>query len=124
MRMGQVWLKADVDGGNVSTHRGGHGSVLAVTTQNAGPDGLLGTADDVTAPLNPLQGVQVSSDRSYDRSCQSSADRVRNFTSRHTAGANFLFADGSVRLIRDGIDFRTYQALSTIRGGEAITGGY
>jgi prepilin-type N-terminal cleavage/methylation domain-containing protein/prepilin-type processing-associated H-X9-DG protein len=42
------------------------------------------------------------------------------FRSNHPGGCNFLFADGSVRFIVDGIDFGMYQALSTRDGGEVI----
>jgi prepilin-type processing-associated H-X9-DG protein len=121
--MGQVWSKASFDGRAGLGNRGGRGSVLAVTTQNAGPDGILGTADDELAPLNPLKrGVQVSVDTSLDNSCSNRNDRVREFASLHPGGANFVFADGSVRFVRDTIDFRVYQALSTIQGGEVIAG--
>jgi len=121
VQMGQVWSKADFDGFAMLGNRGGRGSVLAVTTQNAGPDGVFGTADDVQAPLNPLRrGVQVSVDWSLDNSCSNSNDRVREFASLHAGGANFLMADGSARFVRDTIDFRIYQALSTIQGGEII----
>jgi prepilin-type processing-associated H-X9-DG protein len=121
--MGQVWSKADFDGrfGN----RGGRGSVLAVTTQNPGPDGVFGTADDVLAPLNPFpQGVQVSVDVSQNNSCDNPDDRVREFASPHTGGANFLMADGSVRWVTQTVDFRIYQALSTIQGGEVVPGDF
>jgi prepilin-type N-terminal cleavage/methylation domain-containing protein/prepilin-type processing-associated H-X9-DG protein len=43
-----------------------------------------------------------------------------SFHSKHTSGANFCFADGSVRFINNGIDLNTYRALSTIHGGEPI----
>jgi prepilin-type N-terminal cleavage/methylation domain-containing protein/prepilin-type processing-associated H-X9-DG protein len=43
-----------------------------------------------------------------------------SFHSKHQNGANFCFADGSVRFINDSIDLTTYRALSTIRGGEVI----
>lgn len=125
MQMGQVWSKADFNGRQGFGNRGGRGSVLAVTTQNAGSDAVLGTADDVLAPLNPFRrGIQVSVDLSVDNSCNNPNDRVREFASLHSSGANFLMADGSVRFITDTIHFRTYQALSTIQGGEAIAGDF
>ncbi len=42
------------------------------------------------------------------------------FASGHPAGGNFAFGDGHVGYISELIDFPTYQALSTINGGEAI----
>ncbi len=40
------------------------------------------------------------------------------FYSFHTGGAHFVFGDGSVRFIISSVDGATYQALSTISGGE------
>ena len=42
------------------------------------------------------------------------------FGSRHSAGANFCFGDGHVVFIPDNIDMPTYQAMSTIAGGENL----
>jgi prepilin-type processing-associated H-X9-DG protein len=42
------------------------------------------------------------------------------FRSDHPAGCNFLFGDGAVKFLRDGIDHPTYQALSTRAGGEVV----
>ena len=61
MEMGQVWSKASFDGLNETGHQGGHGSVLAVTAQNPGPDGIYETSDDVLAPLNQTP-IDVSID--------------------------------------------------------------
>jgi prepilin-type N-terminal cleavage/methylation domain-containing protein/prepilin-type processing-associated H-X9-DG protein len=43
-----------------------------------------------------------------------------HYWSYHPPGANFLMADGSVRMISYSINFTTYQALSTRRGGEIL----
>ena len=43
-----------------------------------------------------------------------------SFHSMHPAGANFCFADGTVRYIDDGINLATYRALATARGGETV----
>jgi prepilin-type processing-associated H-X9-DG protein len=38
----------------------------------------------------------------------------------HTGGANILFADGSVRFVRDSITLNTLAALVTKSGGEVV----
>jgi len=118
--MGQVWSKADFDGINAAGHNGGRGSVLAVTAQNPGPDGLFGGSDDVAAPLNALPAA-VSMDNAPGDDCQDPLDRVRGFYSFHNGGANFLMGDGSVQFVRETIDPVLYRALSTIDGGEVAT---
>jgi prepilin-type N-terminal cleavage/methylation domain-containing protein/prepilin-type processing-associated H-X9-DG protein len=49
-----------------------------------------------------------------------------HFGSQHSggSGANFAFADGSVRWLSANISIVTFQRLSTIAGGEVINGGY
>jgi prepilin-type N-terminal cleavage/methylation domain-containing protein/prepilin-type processing-associated H-X9-DG protein len=42
------------------------------------------------------------------------------FYSFHPGGANFLLGDGSVRFIRGSVNPATYQALSTVGGGEIL----
>jgi len=46
------------------------------------------------------------------------------FSSNHSGGTNFVFLDGSVKLIRDGIDPLTWRAICTPEGGEVISGNY
>jgi prepilin-type N-terminal cleavage/methylation domain-containing protein/prepilin-type processing-associated H-X9-DG protein len=43
------------------------------------------------------------------------------FKSRHPGGANFALADGSVRFLSETIDYKTYNALGTKAGGEAVS---
>jgi prepilin-type processing-associated H-X9-DG protein len=50
--------------------------------------------------------------------------RLGAYGSGHGGGANVLFADGSVRFLRDGMSLTTLQALSTRAGGEVISGDY
>jgi prepilin-type processing-associated H-X9-DG protein len=50
--------------------------------------------------------------------------RMALFRGDHTGGVNFLFADGSVHFIANGLDLATYQALSTRNGGEVVSGNY
>ena len=44
-----------------------------------------------------------------------------NAQSYHPGGANFLFTDGSVKMIKDSIDMKTYWALGTRNYGEVIS---
>jgi len=46
---------------------------------------------------------------------------VYSFRSRHSGGANFAIADGSVRFVAQGMDLNLYRALATHSGGEAVS---
>jgi prepilin-type N-terminal cleavage/methylation domain-containing protein/prepilin-type processing-associated H-X9-DG protein len=60
---------------------------------------------------------------------RSSASSVKcqyawGFGSWHAGGTNFVFGDGSVKLIADNINYLTFRYLGTPDGGEPITGEY
>jgi prepilin-type N-terminal cleavage/methylation domain-containing protein/prepilin-type processing-associated H-X9-DG protein len=44
-----------------------------------------------------------------------------SFSSRHTGGANFLFADGSIRFVRQSLSPQAFSAMGTRAGGEVIS---
>lgn len=117
--MGQVWSKADFDGTNETGFQGGRGSVIAVTAQHFGADGVWDTVDDLLTPMNS-EPADVSIDWTVDDNEQDLLDRVRGFYSFHPGGSVFAFADGSVSFVGDSIDLRTYRHLSTKSGDEIV----
>lgn len=50
--------------------------------------------------------------------------RTTGFSSFHPGGCNFVFADGSVHFLVNGISSNTLKALTTRAGGDIVTGGY
>jgi prepilin-type processing-associated H-X9-DG protein/prepilin-type N-terminal cleavage/methylation domain-containing protein len=49
---------------------------------------------------------------------------VNQFYSRHPGGLNFLFADGHVSFLKATMPNKTFRALATRAGGEAVSGDY
>lgn len=73
-------------------------------------------------PLNQKPISQSLVDAGHWTNCGTGgADSVSNFSSEHTGGGHFAFADGSVQFVSDSIDMGTYQALSTRAGGEVVS---
>jgi prepilin-type processing-associated H-X9-DG protein len=74
-------------------------------------------------PINYLMPEQVDPN---NRDCTRRMDNWNiswGFKSRHSGGANFLFADGSTHFIRQSIDHRTYQLLGCRNDGQ-VPGDY
>lgn len=86
---------------------------------------------DQSAPLNG----RLSADSPFE-SCRISADRPelagrlgcdvgsQDFHSYHSGGAFFLYGDGSVRFLAEGVDLKILAALLSRRGGEVISGDF
>jgi len=66
----------------------------------------------------PLNNALKATDPGYNN--PGDWPNVYSFRSRHTGGANFAFADGAVRFIRDSIDINTYRGLASWKGGEVV----
>ncbi|GAB4142578.1 MAG: DUF1559 domain-containing protein [Planctomycetaceae bacterium] len=56
-----------------------------------------------------------------DHNPNSPVGHLDDFSSPHTGGVFFLFADGRVRFISENISHAVYQALATRNGGEAVS---
>jgi len=56
-----------------------------------------------------------------DHTPNSPVGHFDDFSSRHEAGAHFIFADCSTRILQNSIDIKVYQALAT-RANAEVTG--
>ena len=93
------------------------GSYLGVTALRGGH------ADPFDEPMNRTLALPAFD---YNNVCTNSGtapgtyDTTAGFRSVHSGGCYFLFCDGSVRFVVEGISPATYRALSTVAGGEVI----
>ena len=62
--------------------------------------------------------------RGLDPASQPYIGRARQFGGLHSGGVNVAFADGAVRFLKDTIDPKVFEALSTIAGGEQLPPGW
>lgn len=88
--------------GERNSHFGGSIWQGVIAAANAGPARVVGSADH--SPNHPVAH--------YD-----------DFSSYHTAGAQFILTDGSVRMITQFIDMDVYRALVTRANHEVIQNG-
>ncbi len=88
-------------------------------------DGLSTTiAVAETAERGPWTAGGTHTLRGLDSDQKPYLGRGRQFGGNHGGGAMVLFADGSVQLLRDSIDPKIFEALSTIAGGERPPAGW
>lgn len=61
----------------------------------------------------PINLLNETAPNVYYRSC--------GFKSRHAGGVNFLFCDGSVKFVKQTINYQTYNQLASSRGSEVLS---
>jgi prepilin-type processing-associated H-X9-DG protein/prepilin-type N-terminal cleavage/methylation domain-containing protein len=98
-----------------------HGSSLGITALRGG---FLPVWDE------PMNQPLVLPAMDYGAGCTNQSTEagryatISGFRSLHPGGCNFLFADGSVRLVRETVTPATYRALSTLAGGEVLESAF
>ncbi|MFO0014850.1 MAG: DUF1559 domain-containing protein [Planctomycetota bacterium] len=78
------------------------------------------TAIPLNAPAQCSAGVGQTPRKALEL-CNADWPNNYGFSSDHTVGGNFAFADGSVRFISNEVDLRTYRALGAIQDGQVVS---
>jgi prepilin-type N-terminal cleavage/methylation domain-containing protein/prepilin-type processing-associated H-X9-DG protein len=124
-----LWIKiADITDGTSNTFLFGERShfdpLYEAATDSGGCGGNLqgwgwwafrAPGDTVLGTLVPLN-YRIVAPCTTDKA----DERINAFGSRHSGGANFAMADGSVRFVTDSIPLLTLRAVSTRAGGEVV----
>jgi prepilin-type N-terminal cleavage/methylation domain-containing protein/prepilin-type processing-associated H-X9-DG protein len=102
-------------------------------SQNCSRATWTGAITNAAVPLVALQGgagfdpegggalVLSHTGESHGPNAPSGLAHGDQYWSMHPGGANFLFADGGVRFIKEVINFPIFQALATRAGGEVLS---
>jgi prepilin-type processing-associated H-X9-DG protein len=98
----------------VSGHGNWGGTTVPLNWRSDLKDGDTDPADGTVCSINYLGSFQAVH-------CYRNQYFIFAFKSRHPGGANFAFADGSVKFIKQSISMRTYCALGTRAKGEIIS---
>jgi prepilin-type N-terminal cleavage/methylation domain-containing protein/prepilin-type processing-associated H-X9-DG protein len=86
------------------------------------PSGPGGTLVAANTPTEPGAGMVLGvAGIVPPRTPNMVAAHVSDFWSRHSGGAQFVFADGSVHFLKSGIAPKVFQALATRRGKEVVS---
>ena len=82
------------------------------------------TIAETTFANGPWTAGGPATVRGLDSRRQPYIGRGRQFGKAHRGGAMVAFADGSVRFVKESINPRVFEALSTIAGGEQLPPGW
>jgi len=99
------------------SHTAVHGRILHCTRNNADcPNGYSASGGSTLATA-----VQQCAINGTYSAGPPKIQYAWQFSSKHTGGANFVFLDGSVRFVRDSVDYvAVLMPLSTPEGGEVV----
>ena len=119
---GIFWRMAYVDPVKLRTITDGQSNTFmigeSVVSQDHHSAALFADGDWATCsiPLNTFQPEGLDPDV-----VESNWWTGRSFRSLHPGGAQFVYADGSVHFVFEGVDHQSYRAFATRNGGETAT---